>query len=732
MEFVERFSKTNIEYINSLTYENICCYLNSNNTTQDNKTNYKKIKNFCASHIKANYEIKRLYVPSKGSIRNEGRLFAGDSIQGLQKNIRGFICKGETTDVDMENAHPKILSYLCKINHVKCANLDYYINNRDKILAEFDDRDYSKKLFLASVNNDKLNRKEKNKFFKDFDKETKLIQKNLLNMEHYRHFLTEVPTTKKYNFQGSAINKLLCYYENKILQKMVSVFVSKNIEICSLMFDGLLFYGDYYDNNDLLLDLEKVINTEFTGLDMTLTYKKHSDLIEIPKNWNGENSLEASLKDDPKSFNNMLIKFEKIHAKIINRSNFIKFDENTNEFLFFNKKSLIESYEHIKTKRVITDKDGMQNIKESCFIKEWLNYENIRYFDDLDIYPPPLVCPKNIFNLWTGFSMDKIDNFINNQEAINLFLDHIKILCGNDDKTYQYIIKWIGQMIQFPAIKTTCPIFISNEGAGKGSLMLLFAKMLGDTKVFETTSPSKHVWGNFNGSMKDTFLVNLNELNKKEFDGSQDYFKALVTDNSILINIKNVKQMKIKSFHRFIITTNNEEPIPTKKGDRRNVIIRSSDELIGNKEYFSKLYKLLDDIDAVKSVYEYFKTIPDLDDFHKEITPITEYQQELQEMYINPIEIWCKNYIKQNCNNNILTVKTSELYENFDCYLKQYYPTFKYNNISFSIRFKRLNINGIIHSRKNSGSVVEFDIDKCLEFYELDKHTCMVDLESEW
>jgi hypothetical protein len=38
--------------------------------------------------------------------------------------------------------------------------------------------------------------------------------------------------------------------------------------------------------------------------------------------------------------------------------------------------------------------------------------------------------------------------------------------------------------------------------------------MLGKNKVFETTDPSREVWGQFNGLMSDCFLVNLNELSK--------------------------------------------------------------------------------------------------------------------------------------------------------------------------------------------------------------------------
>lgn len=41
----------------------------------------------------------------------------------------------------------------------------------------------------------------------------------------------------------------MCYYENRILQVIIAELNNRNIEIASLMFDGLMIYGDYY--NDL-------------------------------------------------------------------------------------------------------------------------------------------------------------------------------------------------------------------------------------------------------------------------------------------------------------------------------------------------------------------------------------------------------------------------------------------------------------------------------------------------
>ena len=55
-------------------------------------------------------------------------------------------------------------------------------------------------------------------------------------------------------------------------------------------------------------------------------------------------------------------------------------------------------------------------------------------------------------------------------------------------------------------------LFISKQGTGKGLLFELLTNMLGNDKVLDTTKPEKDVWGDFNGSMLNTYLVNFEEL----------------------------------------------------------------------------------------------------------------------------------------------------------------------------------------------------------------------------
>ena len=75
-------------------------------------------------------------------------------------------------------------------------------------------------------------------------------------------------------------------------------------------------------------------------------------------------------------------------------------------------------------------------------------------------------------------------------EALETILNHIWILCDRDENVFSYFCKWIGQMLKYPEVKRgRCPVWISEEGAGKGSLFDLLRKMMGPEKVLETTNP---------------------------------------------------------------------------------------------------------------------------------------------------------------------------------------------------------------------------------------------------
>ena len=78
--------------------------------------------------------------------------------------------------------------------------------------------------------------------------------------------------------------------------------------------------------------------------------------------------------------------------------------------------------------------------------------------------------------------------------------------------------------------------------------------------------------------------------------------KALITDETININQKGVSQITVSSYHHFIATTNKANPFKITKDCRRFVVVRSSDDKIGNIDYFSELYSLMEDSDTIRTV----------------------------------------------------------------------------------------------------------------------------------
>jgi hypothetical protein len=299
MEFVERIPLTKAHYLLTLKFNEYKAYDKSSSKNDDErKKNYEKMRRFCETFIKANGEIKRLYKFTGGHNWGEnkegsGRLFAdGNGIQGLPKKIRGFFLNDTTTDIDMVNAHPTILRYLCRIHNISHIQLNMYIEKRDEILAQFSDRETGKTLFLKATNDENLNKKEKNPVFKAYDKEMKEIQKILTKLTCYKDIVADVPENKIYNWYGSAINRILCFFENKILQVILSELNKRMIEICSPMFDGCMVYGIHTE--ELLVSLENAINVAFPQLDMKLSLKEHCKDIVMPDDF----VIPASIKEN--------------------------------------------------------------------------------------------------------------------------------------------------------------------------------------------------------------------------------------------------------------------------------------------------------------------------------------------------------------------------------------------------------------------------------------------------
>ena len=139
MELIEKLPLLKIQFLDSLSFNEFKPFCKSSiKNEEDRRKQYNIMKEYCRTNIKTRGETKRIYSYTlKTPLDVGGRLYSGSSIQGLSSKIRGFLFGDITTDIDMKNAHPTILQYLCNLNDIKCPNLTYYIEHRDELLIEY-------------------------------------------------------------------------------------------------------------------------------------------------------------------------------------------------------------------------------------------------------------------------------------------------------------------------------------------------------------------------------------------------------------------------------------------------------------------------------------------------------------------------------------------------------------------------------------------------------------------
>lgn len=649
-------------------------------------------------------------------------------------------------DLDMIAGHSTILYEIAKLNKIETQfpSVKNYIDNKPAILKELHEyyftegsiltEDNVKDIFniaiyggghntwLKQMEDDEIELRTNiphpkvSEFLKECKKFMELIYLN--NPAIVDKVKGSLDIEKDLHNIKSRVMSYWCgTIENHIIYIIYKFLVKRNA-ICKnnivLEYDGVclkLVCNDNEHMDQLLYDINDLILKE-TKLNVKMKWKgyreEHIHLDELNDETDDETNSElssvsnVSFSDDDNdipeitdSFEDIKTEFEKTHIKITNKSFFIK--EFENRLITFNKEKLMTAYEHLQyTDLKWNASTKTYDIVKKQFLAEWCKSGDIKRKDDVGVFPTDKKCPENYYNMWRPFDMELVKEYEVKKEGLDAIKNHLLILCGNDKSVYDYFEKWIAQMIQFPAIKTTCPVLISKEGAGKGTLLQLLTKMLGITKVFETTQPSRDVWGEFNGLMADAFLVNLNELSKKETIESEGRIKGLITDGTLKINNKGIAQFPIESFHRFIITTNNENPITTTQDDRRKLIIRSSDEKCGDKAYFNKLYEYLNDTNVIKTCYEYFKSITGMDKFNDLQMPITEYQKDLKQLSVSPIESFMKDFVLENYyEKEPIKLYGKEIFGLFNSWLKKCGLEYGCNIQSFGLRLKNLKINGI-------------------------------------
>ena len=576
--------------------------------------------------------------------------------------------------------------------------------------------------------------------------ESNQLQKAVNNNEYYRMVIQYLKKHKITSYQGLTIT-----YSPSQLNPTGRVFVKDPIGLQRLHNELRYFLtrGLYYDydmknahpsilcniceHHDLTTTHQRNYLRDRSRLLCDANVEKSTMLIKL----NSDNAkfsmdiiyiidyyfiIKESLYED---YNTQKESFEKSHAKIINNSCFIIVNDETKVITYKTKTDMLTSYEHLKCMKTFGS-----CIKETSFIKEWLCDPEMRRYKTMDCYPDDSKCPYDVFNTWTPFRVALMDECEIDNVAVEMFIKHVEILCNNNIEVSKIIIKWVAHMFLHPDKKSFFPTFITEQGSGKGTFIELLSSLMGGKKILETQKPLVDVFGNHNALMVNAYLVFFDEVNKSDMNAVQGQLKGVISEGTMTINPKGKDQFIINSPHKFCATSNGKDPMPTEHGDRRNYIIKGSDELKANLPYFKEFRERVIDSDVgVYSVYKYLLNLEDVPEtFNVLQFPKTEYQEILKDANRDYIDTWLEDLTQRHTHEVEINMTSKENYDDWKLYVNNNGITINYSSLQFHKRLALLCIDGVSIKKSKFCNMKCFDINKLKNKYMVGCQVDVVDI----
>ena len=441
-----------------------------------------------------------------------------------------------------------------------------------------------------------------------------------------------------------------------------------------------------------------------------LKYEKKKDdhCLDPPENDNDYDSVKAN--------------FELTHFKCIDSGLYYEICDD--EIIVRNRRQLFDSYEHLQFVSIKQKKKSFVRI-EGKFISDWVNDPKIRVYQKVDLYPPPLKCPYNHFNLWTGFAIDKVslDNLspeesIRIENGVNLILEHFQLLFG--DECYDYCMNWMALLFQKPGLKIENVIILlkSLQGLGKDIWYRIIENIFGKKYCYKTQKIERDVLGQFNSAIQGKIFLCMDEMNISISAKLEDAIKDLVTSEILNINAKSLKQYDTYNFLHIIALTNGIFPWKLSEDDRRCLGIDRSNISPKDFDYYSKLFAIINDPFILKTLLNKFLAM-DISKFQpKRDRPKTDFAEELKEIS-RPIELqFLINYVESADENSILDHTLNDLFCLFNNFLTENFLNIKYSTSSqkFILTIKKYNMDGFEKKRNKKNSYWSFDIKKCKQW----------------
>lgn len=203
-------------------------------------------------------------------------------------------------------------------------------------------------------------------------------------------------------------------------------------------------------------------------------------------------------------------------------------------------------------------------------------------------------------NIFTGWGMPPAEkpNRKADEASCSEFLHHLKyVLCSGDKEIYDWLLWWMADIVQNPmpaSLPGSAVVLAGKKGTGKTLVTNVLRKIIG-IKYFARATKKKDLVGEFNAHLATALLVNCEEVTFGGDIESNDTLKDMITGDIITMNQKFMPKVTMKSYSRFIFTTNHDYSHNTSEDERRYLFLDVGSQHMNDTPYFKKIADQLED-----------------------------------------------------------------------------------------------------------------------------------------
>ena len=266
--------------------------------------------------------------------------------------------------------------------------------------------------------------------------------------------------------------------------------------------------------------------------------------------------------------------------------------------------------------------------------KWWLKHPERKEYTKVD-FLPEIETPDGVFNMWKGFAVKPKGGL----EKIPFFHELLdEVICSGNEKWAVYLWGWLAHMVQCPEEKPGVAVVLRSDaqGVGKSRFAEYIGSLLG--RHFRTVTHGRHIHGNFNSHLKDTLMLFGDEAVWGGDRSTESILKQLITEPSMIIEMKGKDVFEVRSFLRLMLATNSEWAAPVSLTDRRYFVLNVSSSKKNDYDFFENLINEQNHggSEALLKVLMNF----DLSDFEVRDIPETPARLDQKMLSMEPIEKW--------------------------------------------------------------------------------------------